>query len=391
MNEHSMQPIWPPLAVALAGAVASVLLAGVSAVGISVMAGFVVLGGVVSWLAYRGEAKRLAQLRAQAARDLEQALERERQLAPVRGLDGVCKAAAPIWSRQIETARSQTEQATTDLTGRFSVIVQKLETSVRASQEATGAGGKGVVGVLSESESELVGLINTLKNAQQSRNAMLDEIRNLPGYTEELKTMAADVAAIASQTNLLALNAAIEAARAGEAGRGFAVVADEVRKLSMLSSETGKKMTEKVGIINSAITSACHISEQSSQSDNEAVGRSEQTIHSVLGRFQALTTGLSDSAELLQQEGSDIRDEITELLVSLQFQDRVSQILGHVRKELDKLHQHLTECEAAAGGKGQMDAHAWLSEMELSYAMNEQRANHQGTQASAGPEEITFF
>jgi methyl-accepting chemotaxis protein len=379
------------MALGLAAAVASLWLGGLSASGIAAMAGFVLSGGLFAWLAWRGEARRLAQLREQAARELEQAVEAERRLAPVRGLDDVCKAAVPIWSRQIETARAQTEQATTELTGRFSGIVQKLETAVRASQETTDAGGEGVVGVLAESEAELIGLIHTLKQAQQSRNAMLEGIRNLPGYTDELKAMAAEVAAIASQTNLLALNAAIEAARAGEAGRGFAVVADEVRKLSMLSSETGKKMTEKVGIINGAITSACHISEQSSLSDNEAVDRSEQTIHGVLGRFQHLTGRLSASAELLQQAGGGIRDEIQELLVSLQFQDRVSQILNHVCRELDRLHQRLGDCEAAGGGKCRMDAHAWLGEMELTYAMDEQRANHQGTQSAAAPAEITFF
>jgi methyl-accepting chemotaxis protein len=204
--------------------------------------------------------------------------------------------------------------------------------------------------------------------------------------------MALEVAAIASQTNLLALNAAIEAARAGEAGRGFAVVADEVRKLSMLSSDTGKKMTEKVGVISEAIHSASRISEQSSESDSEAVGRSEQTIHAVLARFGEVTARLAGSSEMLQGESNGIRKEIEEMLVSLQFQDRVSQILSHVRSSLGRLSDHLDECAGAPRDKCAMDAHVWLSEMELNYAMEEQRLDHRGQQAaSSSAQEITFF
>jgi len=381
------------LAVAAAGAAVAMALADDPMIGIGCAAGLIALGAVGGWMARRGEGKRMAAVRAQLARETEEAIEAVKQIAPVRGLDDVCKAAAPIWSRQIETARAQTEEAVVSLTESFSGLVRKLESAVAASRQIAGNTEEGgAVGALAQSEKELLGLVSTLQDAQRSRDATLAEIRNLPSYTEELKQMAAEVAAIASQTNLLALNAAIEAARAGEAGRGFAVVADEVRKLSMLSSDTGKKMTEKVSIISEAIHSASRISEASSQSDAEAIARSEQAIHGVLARFGEVTTRLAGSSEMLQGESQGIRNEITELLVAFQFQDRVSQILNHVRGNLDKLHRHLDECEAAGRDKCRMDAHAWLNDMELNYAMSEQRANHQGAQTkAAAAEEITFF
>ena len=306
------------------------------------------------------------------------------------GLEEVCLEAVPIWSKQVETSRSQTENAIMDLAARFAGISEKLGAAVKASQSAAGdlagQGESGATAVLAQSKTELMGVLDSLKAAQQSRNEMLAQVRSLTSYTDELRTMAAEVAAIASQTNLLALNAAIEAARAGEAGRGFAVVADEVRKLSTLSSDTGKKMSEKVGIINTSITDVFEVAEIASKNDMQSVAASESSIKQVLDRFHEVTSQLSNSAELLQHESAGIGDEISEVLVALQFQDRTSQILAHVRGNLDNLHRHLSDDHSS------IDARAWLAEMELTYATDEQRKIHHGAKAaSTEPQEITFF
>jgi methyl-accepting chemotaxis protein len=242
----------------------------------------------------------------------------------------------------------------------------------------------------------LATVIKYLKSALASRGEMLAAVRGLTVYNEELKSMAAGVAAIASQTNLLALNAAIEAARAGEAGRGFAVVADEVRKLSSLSSDTGKRMADKVEIINAAIQSVSSAAESAAVHDQEAVKESEQAIEGVLSSFNGLTSQLAQSSELLRAESVVIHSEIADSLVALQFQDRVSQILVHVRANLDELHQELGRYQQARDGGGQaqaMNVATWLTEMEKTYTTSEQRSIHQGGKAGAQAEatEITFF
>lgn len=312
----------------------------------------------------------------------------------------ICREVLPIWSRQVETARSQTEDAIVSLAGRFSGIADKLQAAVAASQSAAGdlsGGGKGsVVAALSASNSDLTSVIHSLEAALQSRAAMIQEVRRMTAYTDELKRMAAQVGEIASQTNLLALNAAIEAAHAGDAGRGFTVVADEVRKLSNHSCAAAKGMTEKVETINAAIGSLCRVAEKSAAEDSCMVTASENAIEGVLARFKEITARLAESAELLQRESTGIGGEISDVLVSLQFQDRTSQILTHLRDSVDELHTRLQQSRGDAEGAAAVawtDAREWLDRMALTYTTPEQRHSHLATQPvlTAGPADITFF
>ncbi|KPB69464.1 Methyl-accepting chemotaxis protein [Pseudomonas syringae pv. maculicola str. M6] len=311
-------------------------------------------------------------------------------------LNEIFLGAMPIWAKQVESSRQQTETAIVELTDRFTGISERLQETVQASQHAAGEldgqNADGALKVLSQSDSELSQVIDSLKATQASRDQTLSQVRNLTAYTGELRTMAADVAAIAAQTNLLALNAAIEAARAGEAGRGFAVVADAVRSLSSKSSETGQQMSAKVDIINNAITQLVQAASSGADQDSQSVSTSEQSIQNVLERFQTITRHLAESADLLKQESYGIRDEMTEVLVSLQFQDRVSQILSHVRDNIDALHAHLLQASQSPDQAVAIDARQWLARMESTYATDEQRRTHRGESAAQqNSQEITFF
>ena len=242
---------------------------------------------------------------------------------------------------------------------------------------------------------------SAIESISGNLHAMSEDTRDMAGKVETLSQRASQIGGIVQmikeitdQTNLLALNAAIEAARAGEQGRGFAVVADEVRKLSTLSGETGKQISEKVDVINRAMASAMESSEDYARQDAEVVSRSEASIRRVLGEFHEAAQGLGGSAEILQRESRGIRDEISDVLVSLQFQDRVSQILGHVKKYMEHLETLLGDWvrQREQGRAEAVDAGEWLKDMALGYTTEEQRLSHQGIdQAAPASTEITFF
>jgi methyl-accepting chemotaxis protein len=316
------------------------------------------------------------------------------------GLDELCLSMTPILVRQIDTARTQTQEAITSLAQRFSNISERLGSAVAASQQTagglTGNAEGSAVHVLAVSERELTSLIGSLESAQGARAAMLAEIRGLMRYTDELRNMIDEVGAIANQTNLLALNASIEAARAGETGRGFAVVADEVRNLSGVSSDTAKKMADKIGAVNTAISNASQIAENTSIQDEQSIHDSELLIRKVIDRFERVTSRLAEASELLQEESSGIGNEVGEVLVSLQFQDRVNQILSHAQNSMDKLVDHLKTAQTMQRESGELqriDSAGWMKDMEIAYATDEQRHNHQGKVQvkSTDAQDITFF
>ena len=314
--------------------------------------------------------------------------------AYLAGLGVLGESLLPVWEKQIETGRSQTEQAVVELTGRFSGIVEKLDDAVMASSASADSAEGGLVAVFERSEASLNSVIASLQAALKNKEALLGEVGNLVQYIDQLKAMAAAVADIADQTNLLALNAAIEAARAGEAGRGFAVVADEVRKLSNQSGESGKQITAMIESISHAIGTAFDSAEKSAELEASSVGASEAAIRSVLGDFREATGSLAASAGILRNASEGIKSEVAESMVQLQFQDRVSQILSHVRDSIAAFPEKLKESEAAFAESGHLQPpgiRSVLEALESSYATQEELANHGGDSSQSADDEITFF
>ncbi len=391
-------PWGPPLAAGSAGTLALLAVVGLGASALAAVAIAACATLLCGWWNARQQRNASACAANKSEAAIAEALRTAYAQGGIGGLEQVFKQVMPLWSRQIETARSQTEDGIVGVTARFAAIVERLRASVIAAQQAAGGdddSNSSVVTMLARSEADLVAVNRAMGLALQKRNEMVRDVHNLVGYTDDLKKMAVQVAEIATQTNLLALNAAIEAARAGETGRGFAVVADEVRKLSNLSSDTGKKMAEQVGIINNAITGVIGMAEKFATDDRHIIDEAENTIRKVLANFESVTSGICESSTRLRRESDGIREEIAETLVHLQFQDRISQILAHVRANLDGLHnrilQHLKE--NASCGTAAIDAKRWIDEMALGYSTTEQRLIHRGEMPASKPDsdEITFF
>ena len=284
----------------------------------------------------------------------------------------------PIWKKQIESSVVQSTDAVNGLSNQFMEIVSNLNLAINVTSGDDGrfSSESSVKSSSDKIKNDLEMLKTTLVGMSESEQSSLVDIKDLSGYMDELTKMASVVESLAEQTNLLALNAAIEAARAGDQGRGFAVVADEVRNLANQSKGTGENIRKKIDAVSTSVDKILTQASHSVESEDAMATKATEIIHEVMTQHKLTTYTLAESDKLLVNMSTKVSQEISNVIMELQFQDRISQQLRHIEENIVQAQEAIHE------GKG-MDATGRFeifsnlpAQLRKSYTMEEEHSVH---------------
>ena len=166
---------------------------------------------------------------------------------------------------------------------------------------------------------------------------MMHTIDDVADQMSQVVTLLDDVKSISDQTNLLALNAAIEAARAGEAGRGFAVVADEVRNLSRHSNQFSDRIRAVVGKTMTNIDVAKTTIGGMASKDMSMAIQSKSQVDSMIDQLNEVNSRVGQGLCEINELSTAIDQDVGVAVRALQFEDMLSQLLETIETRMHNL------------------------------------------------------
>ncbi|MDR2111811.1 MAG: methyl-accepting chemotaxis protein [Candidatus Accumulibacter sp.] len=224
-------------------------------------------------------------------------------------------------------AAMQSAEHQNEATSSAAAAVEEVTASIREVAEhasstrdvAVGAGEVSSAGV--KRSDEACEAINSLAETVKHSAA---QVEMLGQRSTEINKIAGSIKEIADQTNLLALNAAIEAARAGEQGRGFAVVADEVRKLAERAARATEEISTTIGLIHSETRAAV----DGMRTGAQQVENSVELVHSAQDALQRINDEMNGTIELvndISQASGKQQEAMTQLAHNVQQVDSMTE------------------------------------------------------------------
>jgi methyl-accepting chemotaxis protein/aerotaxis receptor len=219
---------------------------------------------------------------------------------------------------ELNTSMAQMQSSTTEIAHNTTIAAGDLESTFSQCEQAQQD--------IYQTTNKIQNLAKSVESASSSANSLTQSANGVGELME-------DIQSIADQTNLLALNAAIEAARAGEHGRGFAVVADEVRNLSSRTQDSAKEIHQRLTVMLNTIQEWVELMNQNKEEANfcvESAHASHSTIDLVVDRMQNISHAATQIA-IAAEEQSAVSSQITNNL------DDISQTTEKTLSETDNV------------------------------------------------------
>ena len=217
---------------------------------------------------------------------------------------------------------------------------------------------------IQETSGVLESFVNIMVDMSKQSIEAVESMDEMGEQMDGIFALLADVKTIADQTNLLALNAAIEAARAGEAGRGFAVVADEVRKLSHHSTKFNEEIRARIEGAQSSIENARGLIGAVASKDLNIAISAKGSVDIMLEGVRDMNKNISTSLGQVSVVADKIHEDVGVAVRALQFEDIVRQTIDYTFPHIDRMEELFTNCVGSLSNIDEADSKQLTDKLE---------------------------
>ena len=309
------------------------------------------------------------------------------EMAPAKAALVLPRQVVPVWNRSLALVRDHSERDANQLLESFAKVASTLDQALAGANDHTSLELSAADTLIARHAPEIERLLSTTRQAIQLKDDLLAGVQTMVHELDQMVALTREIQSVARSTHLLALNASVEATRGVDGGAGFKVVAAQVRDLAAQSRHVGQQLTRHVAAMQEAARTLKDKARHENTDPDEIALQAQENARGVLLAMVGSLSDFTRSSRVLRDTSREVQDELERILMGLQGQDRLSQMLGAVSADMERMSAWFEEGTDPAGTAPAR----WLERLESSYTMEEQRSSHHDMKAIELDAPVEFF
>ncbi|MEL6107962.1 MAG: methyl-accepting chemotaxis protein [Planctomycetota bacterium] len=281
-----------------------------------------------------------------------------------------CLAVIETLEKQILDAANKGTNATDELSGSFGEMAAQAQNVV---QQATGAQQEDSVAGVDQIREVLHELLSQVRETSRFTHHTADKLSDVENDLQDVEDCIGQIEGIANRSRMVSLNGQIEAARAQEHGDGFAVVASETGDLAQNVSYTSQEIRDVVDRMAQSLRRTSEETKKKVREDSAATATCEQRVETMLSNLANYQNELETNLASTKDSSDQLAGAIARAIMTLQFQDAVSQRLMHVTETMSEIRKTIAPILGPETENSKRRHQEWLDHLASGYCVDDER------------------